>query len=67
MPSIKYDLVTPDMIREALGYKETNDGHTLTGQYIQCKEISDKLNELIHSRCLYCEYGDINCKCWNDE
>ena len=61
---IKHNLVTPEMLHKALGYKERDNGHY---ESCKCKEIADKLNDLIHEKCLYCEEGDSGCQCWNDE
>lgn len=67
MSPLKYNLVTPEMIRKMMGFGRTDDQIVLKGQAITCETMANELNEMIHERCLYCDEGDSNCQCWNDE
>jgi len=62
MSSIKYNLVTPDMVKEVL-----DEDHPDVGQNINYEDLANKLNNLIHDKCLYCYEGESGCQCWNDE
>lgn len=64
---IKHNMVTSDMVLEALGLSEYKEGGQLKNVTFDTKEIADKLNDLIAERCPYCEEGMRGCHCWNDE